>query len=82
MQRRAMENLSSRTAPIQVSEAEGMESVIVEAIAFEVASGVKRPNRTIKEFHKDPLLSPFPPPLSICLQQSMRKRFNAILQQN
>ena len=37
-----MERLSSRTAPIQDSEANGMDSVIVEAIAVEVSSGVNK----------------------------------------
>ncbi len=40
MQQGAMERLSARTAPIQVSEAKGMEAPVVEAVACEVASGV------------------------------------------
>jgi hypothetical protein len=40
MQQRAMERLSARTAPIQVSEEKGKEAAIVEAVACEVASGV------------------------------------------
>jgi hypothetical protein len=42
MQRRTMERLSPRAAPIQDSEAKGMDSVIVEAIAVEVLSGANR----------------------------------------
>jgi hypothetical protein len=56
MQRRAMESLSSRAAPIQVSGAKGMESVIVEAIAFEVASGV---NKTQQDNRGIPTRIPF-----------------------
>jgi hypothetical protein len=43
MRQRAMERLSARTAPIQVSEAKGKEAAVdvpVEAVACEVASGV------------------------------------------
>ncbi len=40
IRQRAMESLSARTAPIQVSEAKGIEASVVEAVACEVASGV------------------------------------------
>jgi hypothetical protein len=62
MQRRAMERLSSRAAPIQGSEAKGMDSVIVEAIAIEVSSGG---NKTQKDNQGIPQGSPsvsFPSP--------------------
>ncbi len=62
VQQRAMESLSSRTAPIQVSEAKRMDSVIVEAIAFEVAPGVNKIQQDNQGIPQGSPSVPFPSP--------------------
>jgi hypothetical protein len=62
MQRRAMERLSSRAAPIQDSEAKGMDSVSVEAIAVEVSSGVNKTQKDNQGTPQGSLSVSFPSP--------------------